>query len=150
MADNFGRVNINGVDYIERVQTFPAELTVTVGGSITPGRVSLPGVANFLLKALARVNVAALVPAVRLFRFRLGNSDGATWYTAGGIGGTTDRVLDPLIFGTGQFPYVLTPPIFYSANASIQWEVEDVSGGAGVPYTIFMAFIGSYLLPVNK
>lgn len=149
MADNFGRVTINGKEYIERVQHFPQELTVTVALSVIPGRVALPGQANFLLKALARVNVAAAVPAVRLFRFRLGNSDGSTWYTAGGIGGTTDRVLDPLIFGTGQFPYVLTPPIFYSSNASIQWEVEDVSGAAGVPYTIFMDFIGSYLLPIS-
>lgn len=148
MAD-FGRVTINGKDYIERVQSFPVELTVTVALSvITQQRVALPGVANFLLKALARETVIAGVPTVRRFRFKLGNSDGSTWYSAAGNGGTTDRVLDSLIFGSGQFPYALTPPIFYSANSSINFEVEDVGGVAGVPYTIFMHFIGSYLLPV--
>ena len=86
------------------------------------------------------------MPAVRRFRFKLGNSDGATWYSASGVGGTTDRVLDTLIFGSGQFPFALIPPLFYSANANIQYEVEDVSNV--VPYTIFFNFIGSYLLPV--
>ncbi len=144
-----GRVTINGKEYIERVQVFPVEIQVTVGLSVqTQLRVSMPGVANFLLKGLTRETMAANVPAVRRFRFRFGNSDGMTWYTAGGIGGTTDRVLDSLIFGTGQFPYVLTPSIFYSANASFIFEVEDLAGAAGVPYTIFMALHGSYLLPV--
>jgi hypothetical protein len=145
---NDGRVTINGKDYIERLQVFPMEVPITVGLSINLVRLAFPGVANFLLKALTREVIAAAVPAVRRFRFRFGNSDGAIWYSAAGVGGATDRVMDNLIFGTGQFPYPVIPSIFYSSNATMPIEIEDVSGV--VPYTIILAFHGSYLLPVGQ
>lgn len=142
----YGAVTINGKNYIEREQTFPLEVAVTVNGSIQSGQVVLPGVADFWLKALIRDTVVTGASAARRFRFRLGNTDGSTWYSAGGIGGTTDRVLDINLFGTGQFPKIVVPHIFYSSSAGIKWEIEDVSQNQ--PYTVIIAFEGSYLLPV--
>jgi hypothetical protein len=141
----YGTIQINGKTYVEREQTFPLEVGVAVNLSTQRISLALPGVADFLLKSLARETVVAGASAARRFRFRLGNSDGGTWYQSGGNGGLTDRVIDTLIFGSGQFPYVLCPYIFYSASASIQIEVEDVSNNQ--PYTIFFAFRGSYLYP---
>ena len=148
MAGAYGTVTIGGKTYIEREQTFPQEYTVTVGLSVSKVYVVLPGTADFWLKCLMRKTVAAGALAVRLFKFRLGNSDGSTWYQSGGSGGTTDRVLDPLIFGDGQFPFVLNPYIYYGASSTIQLEIEDVSNT--VPYTIYFAFRGSYLIPTGS
>lgn len=142
----YGAVTINGKNYIEREQTFPLEVAVTVNGSIQSGQVVLPGVADFWLKALIRDTTVAGASSARRFRFRLGNTDGSTWYSAGGVGGTTDRVLDTNLFGTGQFPKIVVPHIFYSASAGIKWEIEDISQNQ--PYTVVIAFEGSYLLPI--
>jgi hypothetical protein len=143
----YGVVNIDGQQYIERAQIFPADQNITVNFQIlTAQRVTLPGVANFLLKGLTREVTVNGTSSSRRFKFRLGNSDGTTWYFAGGIGSTTDRVVDTLCFGTGQFPFPLIPPIPFSAGANIMFEIEDLSGMA--PYTINFAFHGSYLIPV--
>ena len=144
----FGVVTIDGVQYIERSQIFPAVNDVTANQQIlAQQKVNLPGVANFLLKGLTREVTVAGISQARRFRFRLGNSDGMTWYFAGGIGSPTQRVMDTLCFGTAQFPYPLIPPIPYSAAASIVYEIEDVSLLA--PYTINFGFHGSYLIPVQ-
>lgn len=144
----YGQITIDGQSFIERAQIFPQDLNVTTNHQIlTAQRVSLPGVANFLLKGLTRDTTVNGISTPRRFKFRLGNSDGTTWYFAGGIGGTTERVVDTLCFGTAEFPYVLIPPITYSAGANINFEVEDVSGLA--PYVISFAFHGSYLIPVQ-
>jgi len=104
-------------------------------------------VANFRLKALTRHVLAGSppAPAIRPFRFRLGNSDGSNYYISGGVGGTTDLVIDSNVFGTGQFPYPIVPAIFYGASASIRFQVEDLS--ATFPYTIYFGFHGAYLIP---
>lgn len=146
---NYGMVQIGNKTFAEREQTFPLEVTVTVGLSVIKANVQLPGTADFWLKSLTRETVAAGASAARRFRFRLGNTDGATWYQAGGVGGNTDRVIDTLMFGNGQFPFVVCPYIYYSASASILTEIEDIGGGGLVPYTIFFAFRGSYLIPVG-
>jgi hypothetical protein len=143
----YGTVTINGKTYIEREQTFPLEVTFTVGLTTQTPTLVLPGTADFWLKCLTRETVAGGVSAARRFKFRLGNSEGSTWYQSGGNGGTTDRVIDTLLFGSGQFPFVLTPYIFYSASGSIRMEIEDISNI--VPYTTFFAFRGSYLLPIS-
>jgi hypothetical protein len=136
-------------------------VTVTADLQIlTQQRVTLPGVANFLLKGLTRETTTNGLSTNNRFRFRLGNSDGTTWYFSGGIGATTDRVVDTLCFGTGQFPFPVIPPIPYSAGASILFEIEDLGGsniltvppGGTVPngpYVINIAFHGSYLIPVS-
>lgn len=145
----FGIVEIDGQQYVERAQVFPADVQVTTNFQIfTQQRVTLPGVANFLLKALTRetVNASGVSTSLR-FKFRLGNSDGQTWYISGGVGSTTDRAIDTAVFGNGMFPYPLIPPIPYSAGANIVFEVEDVSGAA--PYTINFSFHGAYLIPVG-
>lgn len=143
----YGVVTIDNQQYIERAQVFPANLDITANLQVlTSQRVTLPGVANFLLKGLTREVTVSGVSSSRRFRFRLGNSDGTTWYMAGGLGATTDRVVDTLCFGTGQFPYPVIPPIPYSAGANIMFEVEDLSNNA--PYTINFAFHGAYLIPV--
>lgn len=144
----FGQVTIDGQQYIERAQIFPSANDITIANQVlTQQKVNLPGVANFLLKGLTREVTVSGLSSARRFRFRLGNSDGMTWYFAGGIGGDTQRVVDTLCFGTGQFPYPLIPPIPYSAAASIVYEIEDISGN--VPYTINFGFHGSYLIPVS-
>ncbi len=145
---SYGLVEIGGKKYTERTQEFPEEVTVTVNNQVlTNQRIVLPGVANFLLKALERETVVAGASAARRFKFRLGNTDGGLWYMAGGSGGSTDRVLDTLTFGNAQFPKVLIPALFYSASASILFEIEDVS--ANVPYTIYFNFVGAYLIPLE-
>ena len=68
------------------------------------------------------------------------------WYISGGIGSTTERALDTLVFGSGMFPYPIIPPIPYSAGSNIVFEVEDISSAA--PYVINFAFHGAYLIPV--
>ena len=143
----YGTVTIGGKTYIEREQTFPYELAVTVNLSVTKVSLTLPGTADFWLKALTRETVVAGASAARRFKFKLGNSDGSTWYQSCGAGGTTDRVIDTLLFGSGQFPFVLNPYIYYGASSSIQMEIEDISNN--VPYTIYMGFRGSYLLPTT-
>lgn len=142
----FGAIEIDGVRYIERVQSFPVDVNVTVGLSVLLNqRVVLPGVAPFLLKSLTRETIAANVIAARRFRFKFGNTDGGVYYTAAGVGGANDRVVDTLIFGNGQFPYLLVPPVFYSSSANILFEFEDLSNV--VPYTTHITFHGSYLIP---
>jgi hypothetical protein len=143
----YGVITIDNQQYVERAQIFPFDLDITTNNQIlTQQRLTLPGVANFLLKGLTRETTASGTSSARRFKFRLGNSDGSTWYISGGIGSTTERAIDTLCFGSGMFPYVLIPPIPYSAGSNIVFEVEDISAGA--PYTINFAFHGSYLIPV--
>jgi hypothetical protein len=140
-----GLTQVNGQNYVEREQTFPLEITVANSAVITTS-LPLPGTANFFLKGLTRTVLAASVPVTnRPFRYRFGNSDGGVWYQSAGNGGTTNRVIDSLLFGNGQFPWVPNPYIFYSANASIMMEIEDLSGNT--PYTIYFGFRGAFLLP---
>jgi hypothetical protein len=152
----YGQVTVDGKNFIERIQTFTLEQDVTSNGQILQGSLVLPGVANFRLKGLTRAVLKSHAPSTACpFKFRLGNSDGNTWYSQGGnsaqlgsnspVGGSTDRVLDSLIFGNGQFPFPLTVPIFYGASSSIKWEIEDCSNNA--PYTIYFGFQGAYLIP---
>lgn len=142
----YGVVEINGKKYIERPQEFVFSTTFTVALSTQLNQnLVLPGVADFWLKELKRQVIAAGAPATNNFKFRLGNTDGGIWYVSAGNGGTNDRVVDTLFFGTGQFPKVFTPPILYSASASIKMEFEDISNA--VPYTINISFGGSYLFP---
>jgi hypothetical protein len=147
----YGVVEIDGQQYVERAQVFPADVNVTTNFQVlTQQRVTLPGVANFLLKGLTRETTAAGVSTAVRFKFRLGNSDGQTWYISGGVGASTDRAIDTAVFGSGQFPYPIIPPIPYSAGANIVFEIEDVSGSAtATPYVINIAFHGAYLIPVG-
>jgi hypothetical protein len=148
LMGSYGTVSIGGKTYIEREQDFPLEVTVTVGlGPALKVILPLPGTADFWLKCLTRETVVGGASSARRFKFRLGNSDGGTWYSSGGNGGTTDRVIDTLLFGSGQFPFVLCPYIYYSASASINTEIEDISNS--VPYTIYFNFRGSYLIPTS-
>lgn len=143
----YGVVTVDNQQYVERAQVFPADLNITSNFQIlTQQRVTLPGVANFLLKGLTREVTVNGISSARRFKFRLGNSDGTTWYISGGIGSTTERAVDTLCFGSAMFPYPIIPPIVYSAGANIYFEVEDISGTA--PYTINFAFHGAYLIPV--
>lgn len=145
---SYGTVNIGGKTYIEREQTFPLVVPMTVSSGAVKGSLQLPGVADFWLKTLTRKTLVSGVDTAKTFSFRLGNSDGSTWYQAGGTGGTTDEVLDSLLFGDGRFPFVLTPYIYYSASASLLYNITDLTAAAtGTPYSIYFAFRGSYLIP---
>lgn len=145
---SYGTVQIGGKTYIEREQTFPLVVQMTSNNQQVKQSLQLPGIADFWLKTLTRATVVAGALSTKIFSFRLGNSDGSTWYQAGGTGGTTDEVLDSLLFGDGRFPFVLTPYIYYGSSASILYNITDLTGAAtGTPYTIQFAFRGCYLIP---
>ena len=148
----YGTVQIGGQTFIEREQTFPLIYNMTVGLSNNRVTLVLPGTADFWLKCLTRettaISAGVEASAARRFAFRLGNSDGSTWYQSGGAGGTTDNVIDTLLFGSGQFPFVLNPYIYYGASSTIQMYIQDISNN--VPYNIYFAFRGSYLIPTNS
>ena len=89
------------------------------------------GVADFLLESLTRTVISAGLPVTtKPFRFKLGNSDGAVWYMSGGNGGTNDRLCDSLVFGNGQFPFALSPGLWFGRSGSIMYEIEDISVAA--------------------
>jgi hypothetical protein len=143
----------DGSQYIERPHIYPAIITVSTNLQVQTGlRVSLPGSYRFRLKALARATVVAGVVTPRAFLFRLGNADGNTLYTGGAVpnstsGAVTDRVLDSLIMGTGQFPFPLVPDVLYEKGSQIMYEIEDISNSA--PYVIYIAYIGADLIPLS-
>ena len=141
----YGLVQIDGKNYTERWQLFNRKVTVSVALSTQNATLTLPGVANWWLKGLTRETVVSGASAARRFLFRLGNSDGGTWYNSGGVTGADDKSLDTLMFGDGRFPVPVIPAIFYGENAGINMEIEDVSNN--VPYDIYFTFHGSYLIP---
>lgn len=149
-------ITLDGQQYIERHQVFVADVTVNTQLQIlTNLRLTLPGVANFLLKGLTRdySNVAFGPDSMQNFvRFRLSNSEATTWFMTGGIGIIDDRVFDPLCFGTGQFPFPVIPPIPVHATGSLIYEVEDLGFRQTqfYPYTLHLGFHGSYLFPVDE
>lgn len=149
-SQTFGVITLDGVDYIERPQIFPYEVQITSPGQvITNLRLTMPGIANFLLKGLSRDCIAGGVSSDRRFRFRMLNSEGSVWFFSSGLGIFNDRVVDPLIFGSAQFPFPIMPPVPVSASSSLFLEFEDMGlPGGSVPYTICLAFHGAYIIPV--
>lgn len=144
---NFGQIEINGTVYNTRPRYFTYQQSVTALTTYAPLQLTLPGEAPFLLQALTRASISGVgadVTSTTRFMFKLGNTDNAIWYTTAGNGGTTDRVVDSLIFGNGQFPHIIPVPIFYSASASIRFELQDLSNSA---YTLNLTFQGMLLLP---
>lgn len=131
-----GYAVISGGAVIAVIVTNPGNYTVAPTITLTGGGGT---------GATATANIGG-ISIRRPFKFRLGNSDGALWYFQGGVGGTTDRVLDSNCFGTAQFPYPIYPFIPYGANATINYEFEDVANQG--PYTAYLAFHGSYLIPL--
>src|SRR5215472_1254092 len=155
----YGVVTLDGLQYIERPQIFTLDLTVTQPFQVfTNQRLTMPGVANFLLKGLTRdITIPpGDWPASndRRFRFKLTNAEGSTWFFSGGLGIFDDRVIDTACFGTGQFPYPLIPPVPVHASGTLIFEVEDMGvwfpPAGALPYTIHFGFHGSYLIPVEQ
>lgn len=153
MAGSYGTVQIGNKTYIERYQEFPLVVPITVNSQKYRTPIVLPGTADFWLKAIKRTVLAGTPPVPSSsypFSFRLGNSDGSTWYSSGGAGGTTDEVIDSLLFGTAQFPKVLNPYIYYGASSNILINITDLTANAtAAPYTIYFSFEGSYLIPTS-
>ena len=151
----YGVVTIDGAQYLERWQIIPFQQAITVNNQVLSVKIPLPGVYDFRLKGLTRdilinSNMQSNLAGPR-FSARLGNTDGDVRYSQGGLGSTTDLVLDTLLFGNAQFPYPVIPPIFYGKNAAIILDLQDVTGAAtATPYTIVFAFHGSYLIPVGN
>ena len=143
----------DGSQYIERPHIYPAIITVSTNLQVQTGlRVSLPGSFRFRLKALARATIVAGVVTPKAFLFKIGNTDGNTLYTGGAVpnsssGTITDRVLDSLCMGTGQFPFPLVPDVMFEKNSQVMFEIEDISNSA--PYLIYLAFIGADLVPLS-
>lgn len=145
--NSYGTVQIGGKTFIEREQSFPLVIT-TAGNTVTVrGSLVLPGTADFWLKSLTRETIVAGASSAKRFTFRLGNSDGSTWYQSGGSGGSTDSVIDTLLFGSGQFPFVLNPFIYYGASSSILYNYTPLTTDV---YDIYFLFRGSYLIPTGS
>jgi hypothetical protein len=145
----YGLVEIGGRRYAERFGVITHQVTVATDGADYPFSILLPGIGDFWLKGLTRGTVSAAgASTANRFLFRLGNSDAASNYMVAGTGGTTDLALDTLVFGTGQFPFVITPHIVISSNGSINGLVRDISR-AGTSYIIHFAFHGSFLEPLQ-
>ena len=158
-ANSYGMVTLDGVQYIERFQIFADQVTITQPFQvITNLRLTMPGVANFLLKGLARmvtIPPSSIGNPERRFRFRMIGQEASAWFFSSGLGVFDDRVYDNICFGSGQFPYMLIPPVPIHATGSLIYEIEDSGIGTNieityVPYTIYLAFIGSYLIPANE
>jgi hypothetical protein len=164
--NTFGVITLDGIQYIERPQIFPYEVTIFQSGQvITNLRLTMPGHANFLLKGLSRDCTRRGAPASqdRRFRFRMWNTQGSVWFFSGGLGIFDDRVVDTLCFGSGQFPFPLIPPVPVNSSGTLFFEIEDMGLNAlgpqdsfqgvtpqnYVPYTIYFGFHGSYLIPVQ-
>lgn len=152
----YGQVVVDGQPYIERHQVFVFDQQIdTPDQQVTGLRLTLPGVANFLLKGLGRDFTVPgdFVSHNRIFRFRLINSEGTTWFFAGGLGLFDDRVFDSLCFGNAQFPFPIIPPVPVHANGSLVFEIQDIGALAGVPgaypYILHLAFYGNYLIPAT-
>lgn len=157
----YGQVTLDGQQYIERPQIFVADIEIDQPFEVLTGlRLTVPGVADFLLKGIGRYispPPTALQPSTfdALFRFRLVNAEGTTWYFTGGLGIFDDRVVSTLCFGSGQFPFPLIPPIPIHASGSLIYEIEDLAiRGTDpypelFPYTIRLAFYGAYLIPAT-
>ncbi|MCI0527463.1 MAG: hypothetical protein L0Y56_08460 [Nitrospira sp.] len=149
----YGIIEFGGKKYIERYRDIPQQIDITVGLSLNQSINLIPsGTYAFLLKLLklqVTTGAPTEVPAVRLFKYRLGNSDGGIYYIGNDVASTTggiqQRVVSTLTFGNGQFPYPLVPPIFFDRNANMQIEIEDISNN--VPYRLHFAYTGSFLIP---
>jgi hypothetical protein len=152
----YGQVTLDGINYIERSQIFVAEHVISVPNQVYTGlRLTLPGVADFIVKGLGRDFTIPNSPIShnRIFRFRIVNSEGTTWFWTGGLGVFDDRVFDTLCFGNAQFPFPLIPPVPIHAAGSLVYEIEDVQGlppgPPAYPYTIHLSFYGAYLIPAT-
>lgn len=152
----YGAITLDGIQYIERHQVFVTEAVITAPSQIlTNQRLTLPGVANFLLKGLTRDFTIAGNPdsEPEVFRFRMINSEGSTWFVTGGLGVYDDRVIDDLTFGSGQFPFPLIPPVPVHSTGTLVYEIEDLGIRPNLPtlfpYTIHFGWQGSYLFPAE-
>lgn len=150
----YGQVTLDGQPYIERPQIFVADIQINMQKQVFTGlRLTLPGNADFLLKGLGRDITEPGLPNSQdeLFRFRLVNAEGTTWYFTGGLGIFDDRVMSTLCFGSGQFPFPLIVPIPIHANGSLIYEIEDMGlrDPTHYPYIIHLAFYGVYLIPAT-
>lgn len=152
----YGVITLDGIDYVERFQVFVTEVIVPAPSAvITNQRLTLPGVANFLLKGLTRDFSLAGQPdsEPENFRFRMINSEGTTWFSTGGLGVFDDRAIDDMCFGSGQFPFPLIPPVPIHSTGTIVYEVEDLGFRPNLPtlfpYTIHFGWQGTYLFPAE-
>ena len=152
-SNTYGVITLDGSQYVERFQLFVMENTITTSRQvITNQRLTLPGVANFLLKGMTRDFTTPTVQgsADRRFRFRILNQEGSTNFFSGGLGMYDDRAYDNICFGSGQFPYPIIPPIPVHASGSLIYEIEDSGLGTLYPYTIHFGFNGTYLIPLEE
>lgn len=150
----YGQITLDGQNYIERPQLFVADVQIDVPKQVFNSlRLTLPGVADFLMKGLSRDITKPGLPDSQdeLFRFRLVNAEGTTWYFTGGLGIFDDRIVSTLCFGSGQFPFPLIPPIPIHANGSLIYEIEDMGlrDLTHYPYIIHLGFHGAYLIPAT-
>ena len=120
----WGAITLDGRVYMEQPQIYVFDQQIDFPYEILDSlRMSLPGVADFLLKGLTRDVTLPGRPGGSVdqgFRFRLWNAEGNPWYFGGGLGVFSERVIDTMCFGTAQFPYPLIPPVRYPATGDMR------------------------------
>ena len=141
-----------GKKWIKKPFVYDAIQQVTVDNQyIQNAQISLLGQSAFILTQMTRTIISnatlADITATRRFLFKLKNSRGAEVYSSGGNNATQDMVLDNLIFGNGQFPVLMLPPIPFEPSGSIQFEIQDLGVATANPYTIYFGYKGWLLLP---
>lgn len=160
MPNGWGVITLDGVEYIETPRVFTLPVTLTTSNQLVSNiPFTLPGVAPFLLKGLAREIISRdeafrIGSEDRRFRFRIYGSQSAPWFFTSGLGITDDRVVDTTIFGSGQFPFPLIPPVPVPANGTLFIDIEDMGFQDPIqtwyfPYTVHLVFHGTYLIPTQ-
>jgi hypothetical protein len=145
MVMSWGVIQYNGKQYLEKFHQYTAAVALTALQVLLNQRVVMQGEGDFLLKDIRAYTSQAT--ALNSFRIRLGNSDG-TWYTQGGVGGTSDRVIGSLLCGDAQFPGLVIPYIQFSRTGAITFDIEELANNGA--NTVNFAFTGSIILPYQS
>jgi hypothetical protein len=82
------------------------------------------------------------------FRFNIYPDGGQTGYSSTGLGGATDnRVKNECWFGTGNLPYIVSPPMIWPPQGNITFDIENLTSGS---LTVHLVFDGFLFFPSNS
>lgn len=76
------------------------------------------------------------------FRFNIYPDGGQTGYSSTGLGGATDnRVKNECWFGTGNLPYIVSPPMIWPPQGNITFDIENLIAGNITVHLVFDGFL---------
>jgi hypothetical protein len=112
-------------------------IALTANQLLTAQALGLGGSAPFRLMMLTRKSTGT-------FRFRFWDSTGQ-YFSSGGTGSSAlDRIPDTCMFGDGSLPFVVAPHPLFPAAGTINYDIEDTSGGNN---TVEICFVGELVYP---